>query len=69
MFGSSVSSTAVITTAAGSTRILCATIHPYSLPTTTHHFSSHLLPTTSVGILLHIFLLDFDFILVQWYWF
>ncbi|KAK2371223.1 bifunctional purine biosynthesis protein PurH [Trifolium repens] len=49
MFGSSVSSTAVITTAAGSTRILCATIHPYSLPTTTHHFSSHLLPTTSVS--------------------
>ncbi|KAK2425129.1 bifunctional purine biosynthesis protein PurH [Trifolium repens] len=49
MFGS----TAAITTAAGSTHILCATIYPYShsysLPTTTHHFSSHLLPTNSVS--------------------
>ncbi|KAK2425134.1 hypothetical protein P8452_53936 [Trifolium repens] len=44
MFGS----TAAITTAAGSTHILPYS-HSYSLPTTTHHFSSHLLPTNSVS--------------------
>ncbi|WJX30639.1 hypothetical protein P8452_19155 [Trifolium repens] len=46
MFGFGVSSTAAAittTVAAGSTRILCATIFPHS-----SHFSSHLLPTTSV---------------------
>jgi hypothetical protein len=44
-FGVSSSTAAAITTtvAAGSTRILCATIFPHS-----SHFSSHLLPTTSV---------------------
>ncbi|CAJ2661056.1 unnamed protein product [Trifolium pratense] len=50
MFGFGVSSTAAITTAAGSTRILCATICPHSSSLiTTHHFSSHFLPTTSVS--------------------
>ncbi|CAJ2638757.1 unnamed protein product [Trifolium pratense] len=53
-FGVSSSTAAAITTtsaaSAGSTRILCATICPHSsslIPT--HHFSSHLLPTTSVS--------------------
>ncbi|KAK2386002.1 bifunctional purine biosynthesis protein PurH [Trifolium repens] len=47
MFGFGVFSTAAAittTVAAGSTRILCATICPHS-----SHFSSHLLPTTSVS--------------------
>ncbi|GAU21986.1 hypothetical protein TSUD_111260 [Trifolium subterraneum] len=56
MFGFGVSSTAAITTTAGSTHILRATIYPYSyshsLPTT-HHFSSHLLLTTSVSSSTH----------------
>jgi hypothetical protein len=46
MFGFGISSTAAAittTVAAGSTRILCATVCPHS-----SHFSSHLLPTTSV---------------------
>ncbi|WJX36627.1 hypothetical protein P8452_24486 [Trifolium repens] len=52
-FGVSSSTAAAITTtvAAGSTRILCATICPHSSSSSslipTHHFTSHLLPTTN----------------------
>jgi hypothetical protein len=77
MFGSSVSSTAVITTAAGSTRILCATICPHSSSSSslipTRHFTSHLLPTTNSVfsfLPLQIIIISLKkIILVQWYWF